>query len=197
MKIVGLTGGVGMGKSTTDHLIRERGIPVIDTDLLARQLVEPGQAALAEIAAEFGSGVLDPKGRLDRRALGQLVFNDDQARAKLESILHPLIRRLWKAQVEAWNLEGRVMGVVVIPLLFETRAEKELDFTVCVACSSATQKERLGSRGWTAAQITQRIKAQFPIEQKISNSDFVLWNEAAPDVLAAQLDSALQSIRPG
>jgi dephospho-CoA kinase len=197
MKIVGLTGGVGMGKSTTDHLIRERGIPVIDTDSLSRQLVEPGQPALAEIAAEFGSGVLDRQGRLDRRALGQLVFNDDQARAKLESILHPRIRRLWKAQVETWNLEGRAMGVVVIPLLFETRAEEEFDFTVCVACSVAAQKERLESRGWTSAQITQRIKAQLPIEQKISNSDFVLWNEAAPEVLAAQLDAALQSIRAG
>src|SRR5882672_6276754 len=125
MILLGLTGGVGMGKSTSARLLGERGLPVIDTDLLAHELVEPGQPALAEIRAAFGYDIIDPDHRLDRARLARRVFSDPAARQQLEAILHPRIRQLWLAQVEILAQQQAAECVVVIPLLFETRAELE------------------------------------------------------------------------
>ena len=191
MKVLGLTGGVGMGKSAADSLLRQRGVPVVDTDLLARELVEPGQPALAEIARHFGPDILCPDGRLRRGRLAQLVFADPAARQQLELILHPRIRQLWQTQIETWRAEGRPLAVVVIPLLFETGAEKELDATICVACSAPTQSQRLLARGWSPEQIQNRIRAQWPIEQKMTLATYVIWTEAGLDIHAAQLDRLL------
>ena len=191
MKTLGLTGGLGMGKSATDALVRARGIPVIDTDALARQLVEPGQPALADIASAFGPQVVDDQGRLRRAELARLVFSDPGARQRLEDILHPKIRSLWKSELKTIELNGDKLAVVVIPLLFETHAERELDATLCIACSPATQLTRLSMRGWSAEQIQQRIAAQLPIEEKMKRSNFVLWNEASLEVLSDQLELLL------
>jgi dephospho-CoA kinase len=190
----GLTGGIGMGKSTVSKLIEGRGIPLIDTDVLARDLVEPGQPALAELTKLFGQELLDENGRLRRGELARRVFADASARAKLESVLHPKIRERWLAQIEAWRTTGKALAIVVIPLLFETNAQTELDKTICVACSAATQRARLLERGWPSAQIEQRITAQLPVSEKISRADLVLWNEAAMDVLAAQLELVLGTL---
>ena len=191
MKVLGLTGGIGMGKSTAAQLLRERGIPVVDTDDLARQVVEPGQPALAEVVAAFGPQITGPDGRLRRDELARRVFADSAARQRLEQILHPRIRTLWRAQMETWRAEGRAIAVVVIPLLFETKAEAELDATICVACSAATQQERLRARGWTLEQIEQRLKAQWPTEQKMTRADYLIWTEASLDVHAAQIERIL------
>jgi dephospho-CoA kinase len=191
MKTLGLTGGVGMGKSATDVLIRARGIPVIDTDALARQLVEPGQPALAEIASALGPLLVDDHGRLRRAELARLIFSDPRARQRLEDILHPKIRSLWKSGLKTIELNGGKLAVVVIPLLFETHAERELDATLCIACSPATQLTRLSTRGWSAEQIQQRIAAQLPIEGKMKRSNFVFWNEASLEVLSGQLELLL------
>src|SRR3954463_12996724 len=190
MITVGLTGGIGMGKSTVSKLIEQRGIALIDTDVIARELVEPGQPALAEITALFGTHLLDESGRLQRGELARLVFADGKARAALERVLHPKIRQRWLAQVDVWRGEDKSLAVIVIPLLFETKAEAELDKTVCVACSTATQRARLIERGWSSAQIDQRIAAQWPVNEKISRANFLLWNEAGVDVLEAQLELA-------
>lgn len=189
---LGLTGGIGMGKSATAELLARRGVPVIDTDLLARDLVQPGQPALSEITAAFGHHLLDEAGHLRRGELARIIFADPAARQKLETILHPRIRQVWLSQIESWKGQGKLLAVVVIPLLFETGAEKELDATLCVACSSQTQHNRLRSRGWSIDQINQRITAQLPIQEKISRADFLLWNEATLDVLSAQLDLVLK-----
>jgi dephospho-CoA kinase len=188
MKVCGLTGGVGMGKSTTARFFRERGAQVVDTDELARQLVQPGQPALAEIQAEFGNAIIASDGRLRRDELAEIIFADAAARKKLETILHPRIREHWLAQVEIWRKENRALAVVVIPLLFETRAESHFDKIICVACSAATQHERLLVRGWTPKQIKQRLAAQWPVEQKISRADFVVWTDGALDAHAQQLE---------
>ena len=189
MKVLGLTGGIGMGKSTADQLLRERGVAVVDTDVLARRLVEPGQPALVEIQNTFGKEIVDANGGLRREELARRVFADPASRQRLEDILHPRIRALWLAQVEVWRAEGRPVAVVVIPLLFETNAH--FDATICVACSAATQRQRLQSRGWNAGQIDQRINAQWPVEKKMALSDFVVWTEAGLDVHAAQLERIL------
>jgi dephospho-CoA kinase len=194
MKVCGLTGGVGMGKSTTARFFRERGAQVVDTDELARQLVQPGQPALAEIQAEFGKKVIAPDGRLRRDELARIVFADAAARKKLETILHPRIREHWLAQVEIWRKENRALAVVVIPLLFETRAESLFNKIICVACSAAAQQERLRARGWTPEQIQQRLDAQWPVDQKIARADFVVWTDGTLDTHTQQLEQILQKL---
>ena len=187
MKLLGLTGGIGMGKSTAAEFLRTRGAQIVDTDELARQLVQPGQPALTEIQTEFGKKVIAPDGRLRRDELAEIIFADAAARKKLETILHPRIRERWLAQVEIWRRENRALAIVVIPLLFETRAESHFNKIICVACSAATQRERLLARGWTPNQIKQRLAAQWPVEQKISRADFVVWTDGALDAHTQQL----------
>jgi dephospho-CoA kinase len=192
MKVIGLTGGIGMGKSAAAGFLREHGLPVVDTDLIARQLVEPGKPALAEIKSAFGPEIIAPDGCLRRDELARRVFADTAARKKLEAILHPRIRTRWKEQIESWRVESRPLAVVVIPLLFETNATAEFDRIICVACSASTQRKRLQSRGWDADQMDQRIAAQWPVEKKMDLADHVVWTEAGLDVHASQLDRILR-----
>jgi dephospho-CoA kinase len=192
LKVLGLTGGVGMGKSACAQLLAARGVAVVDTDDLARQVVEPRQPALAEVQEAFGPQIAGPDGRLRRDELARRVFADPSARQRLEAILHPPIRALWRAQVVTWRGEGRSLAVVLIPLLFETKAEAELDATICVACSAATQHQRLLARGWSPEQIEQRLQAQWPVETKIARADYLVWTEAGLDVHAAQIERILR-----
>jgi dephospho-CoA kinase len=187
MKVFGLTGGIGMGKSTAARCFSDLGVRVVDTDDLARELVEPGQPALAEIKAAFGGRVIDDDGHLQRSALAKIVFADSEARRRLEEILHPRIRGLWQARIHTWRDEGVSNACVVIPLLFETKAEVDLDVIVCVGCNPTTQKLRLAMRGWSEAEIQGRLASQLPIADKITQSHHVLWNEGPVEVLAAQV----------
>ncbi len=201
MKVCGLTGGVGMGKSTAARFLREQGAQIVDTDELARQLVQPGRPALAEIQKVFGQGMISSGGQLRRDELAKIVFTDPAARQKLEAILHPRIREQWLAQVETWRAalkhgdggrkQNRPLAVVVIPLLFETRAESHFDRIICVACLPAAQNERLRMRGWTPEQIGQRNAAQMPVEQKIARADFVVWTDGTLEVHARQIERIL------
>jgi dephospho-CoA kinase len=187
MKVLGLTGGVGMGKSTSAQMLQWRGAVIVDTDDLARQIVQPGQPALAEVQDVFGGDILGSDGQLRREELARIVFGDAAARQKLEAILHPRIRELWRAQVAAWRQDGRPLAVVVIPLLFETNAEADFDAVICVGCTAATQRQRLQVRGWTPEEIEQRIAAQWPIAEKMVRANYVIWTEAGMDVHAQQL----------
>jgi dephospho-CoA kinase len=191
MKVLGLTGGIGMGKSACADLLCARGVSVIDTDEVARELVEPGEPALEEIRQTFGPTVITSDGRLRRGELARRVFADPGAREQLEQILHPRIRRVWQRRVDGLRAGGRALTVVVIPLLFETQAESELDATICVACSAATQRTRLNVRGWSAEQITQRVASQLPIEDKMTRATYVIWSEWTLQIHAAQLDRIL------
>ena len=186
MRLFGLTGGIGMGKSTCADLLAKASIPVIDTDGLAHSLTKPGQPAVVEIGTAFGPAVVDEAGNLRRDVLAEIVFKDAAARTRLESILHPRIAAAWAAQVDQWKQAGRPIGVVVIPLLFETGAEHAFDATVCVACTAKTQMERLAGRGWTPEQSARRIASQMPVDQKMARADFVLWSEGEVSTLAAQ-----------
>jgi dephospho-CoA kinase len=187
MKAFGLTGGIGMGKSTAAKLLRERHVPVVDTDVLAREVVEPGQPALEEVQRVFGASVIGADGRLLRAELARRVFHDPPALKGLEEILHPRIRALWQAQVAAWRAESRLVAVVVVPLLFETDAFSNFDAVVCVACSAASQYERLQARGWDREQIASRIRAQWSVERKMELADHVVWTEGSVEVHAEQL----------
>jgi dephospho-CoA kinase len=176
-----------MGKSTAATILERRGAAICDTDVLARQVVEPGQHALKEIEQLFGPKVIGPEGALRRGAVAEIIFADSGKRRQLEAIVHPRIRLLWQSQVEAWHSEGRQLGVVVIPLLFETDAAADFQAIVCVACSAATQRQRLRSRGWTNEQIDSRIAAQWPIQNKMELSNFVVWTDASLAIHEAQL----------
>jgi dephospho-CoA kinase len=186
VKTFGLTGGIGMGKSTCADLLKQRGLHVIDTDVLAHDLVAPGQPALVEITSTFGSSVLDESGHLRRSALANLVFTDSEARRRLESILHPRIIKAWTIQLDRWRDEKAALAVVVIPLLFETGVETRFDTTVCVACTADTQKSRLHSRGWSDEEITRRCTAQLPVEEKMARATHVIWSEGSLESLAEQ-----------
>jgi dephospho-CoA kinase len=192
MKLCGLTGGVGMGKSTTARFLRERAAQVADTDEIAHELVQPGQAALLEIQAAFEKKIISPDGQLLRDELAKIVFADAGARKKLEEILHPKIRERWLAQVEIWRKQNIALAVVVIPLLFETQAENHFEKIICTACSANSQRERLAARGWNNEQISRRISAQMPIEEKIARADFVIWTEGDLENHARQIDRILE-----
>jgi dephospho-CoA kinase len=194
MKVCGLTGGVGMGKSTAAEFLHARGAKVVDADQLARELVQPGQPALAEVQNAFGNEIISADGRLRRDELAKIVFVDAVARQKLEKILHPKIREHWLEQIENWRKENCPLAIVVIPLLFETQAEKYFDKIICVACSENSRRERLLARGWLPEQIQRRIAAQMPIEEQIARSDFVIWTEGSLDNHSAQLDRVLAKL---
>lgn len=192
--LIGLTGGIGMGKSAAGDWLERRRLPMTDSDRIAREVCAPGTPALREISERFGPEVVDEDGALRRGEVAKRVFGDDGARADLENILHPRIRAAWKAEVQDWGRDERVAGVVQIPLLFETDARGEFDSIICVACSPGVQKERLLGRGWDEEQIARRIGAQLPIREKIERSDFVVWNESGWEELGEQLDRALRAM---
>lgn len=194
MKLCGLTGGVGMGKSTTAKFLQARGAKIVDTDQLARELVEPGQPALAELRVFFGAKIFAGDGSLRRDELANIVFNDAGARKRLEAILHPRIRERWLAQIESWRNENCPLAVVVIPLLYETQAESHFDKIICVASSEQSRYERLQKRGWTAEQIERRIAAQMPASEKIARANFVIWSEGDLENHARQVDCILESL---
>jgi dephospho-CoA kinase len=184
-----------MGKSTSAELLLARGVPVVDTDTLARDVVEPGTPALAEIVNLFGPDVLDREGRLRRGELARRVFADDPLRLRLEAILHPRIRDRWLHQVQSWRAERRPLAAVVIPLLYETAARSHFDAVICVACSPPSQQKRLLARGWSPEQILQRLRAQWPTPKKIELADYLIWTESTPEIHAAQLDRILAAAK--
>jgi dephospho-CoA kinase len=191
MKLIGITGGVGMGKSTAQALLAQRGIPVVDTDQIARALVGPGQPALAEIQAQFGREIMNVDGTLNRLALAKIVFSNPDARRRLEAILHPRIRSRWLTEAEEWRRQNIRRGMVVIPLLYETDAASHFDAAVCVACSTHTQCERLDARGWAEEDIQGRLAAQWPVQRKLESADYVVWTEGNLQLHADQWDRIL------
>jgi dephospho-CoA kinase len=194
MKLFGITGGIGMGKSVAGSLLAKQGMAVLDTDDLARKLVEPGQEALAEIAGLFGASVLLSDGCLDRQKLAGYVFADAAARAKLEAILHPKIHAAWQAEVEKWRVSGGKEGAVIIPLLYEIKAEKLFDAVICVACGAESQLARLRCRGWSEAEIRQRLDSQLSVNEKLTRADFVIWTDTTLEAHEAQLQKMRQTM---
>ena len=177
MKRIGLTGGIGCGKSTlVDYLIGQ-GMCVVDTDQLAREALSPGQPAYDTVMERLKGACRLEDGTLDRSALGHLVFNDDKKRRWLEGLLHPVIRQAWESRLHTWDREGCPMAVVVIPLLFETQAQDLFDHVICMACSEKEQLHRLLKRGWSQEHIQQRLKAQWSLKEKMDASDGVIWAE--------------------
>lgn len=188
MITIGLTGGIASGKTTVSDLLRERGAVIIDSDVLAREVVEPGTPGLTAVVARFGKGVLDPGGRLDRPALGAIVFADPERRAELEQILHPAIRRR-AAELQAAAPADAVV-VHVIPLLVETGQQDRFDRVVVVDVSPETQLERLLARDDALApdQARARINAQADRAARLAVADAVISNDGSAEDTVAKVD---------
>jgi dephospho-CoA kinase len=186
--LVGLTGGIGSGKSTVARLLEKRGAVVFDADLLAREAVEPGTPGHAAVIERFGADVLAPGGELDREALASIVFADPSARRDLEQIVHPEVRRLFAEGSEAYRDTDRVV-VFSAPLLVETGMHTAFEILVVVSATVATQIERLmRQRGMSESSIRARIVAQAPLEDKAAVADFLVDNEGTLDELESQVD---------
>jgi len=187
---IGLTGGIGSGKTTAADYFAEFGAEVIDTDLLSRELVEPGQPALAEIVAAFGAEVLDGAGRLDRARLRERIFSDAAARRRLEQILHPRIRAAMLARAEQSTAS---YVIFVIPLLFETGQQDLVDRVLLIDVPEAVQRRRVAARdALDDAQIEQIMLAQTDRATRLRNADDVIRNDGSLDRLRAAVQSLHQ-----
>lgn len=183
---IGLTGGIGSGKSTVAALLAERGARVVDADRIAREVVAPGTPGLAAVAAEFGPGVLAPDGSLDRPALAAVVFADPAARARLDGIVHPLVRARAAEAVAAAPADAVV--VQDVPLLVETGQAGSYDLVLVVETDPEVRVRRLVERGLSAADARARIGSQATDEQRRAVADVVLRNDGGREDLAAQVD---------
>ena len=186
---IGLTGGIGAGKSTAAHRFELLGARVIDHDVLARRVVEPGSAALVDIVAAFGDAVL-VNGQLDRQALARLVFTNDADRRRLNDIVHPYVLAAGIAADKQARLDGVDVVVHDIPLLFETGQGGDFDLVVTVAAPQDVRVERLiATRGMTRPDAVARIEAQATDEQRATIADVVLDGSGTSENLAAQVDA--------
>jgi len=183
---IGLTGGIGSGKSTVSALLAERGAVIVDADRIAREVVEPGTPGLAAVVSAFGDGVVGPDGGLDRAALAAVVFADAEARARLDGIVHPLVRAR-AAEVVAAAPPDAVL-VHDIPLLVETGQAGRYELVLVVQADLDTRVARLVQRGMTEDDARARIAAQATDEQRAAVADVVLDNSGTREELAAQVD---------
>ena len=192
---VGLTGNIASGKSTVSRVWARLGAHVIDADELARRAVEPGSPGLARLVEEFGPGILDDDGRLDRGAMRRLVFRDPEARRRLEAGVHPEVARL-RAEAEAALAEAGVDVVVnEIPLLFEVGLESSFDIVVLVEADVATRLERLmRTRGLDRAEALRMIEAQMPSEMKRAGADYIIRNDGTVAELEAEAERVWREI---
>ena len=194
-RVVGLTGGIACGKSTVARLLGDRGVAVVDADAVAREIVEPGEPAYDEIVAEFGRGVLDAQGRIDRKKLATEVFGDERARSRLNSITHPRIGVRSRQRIDELGRRGHEIVVYDAALLVETGLYRGLDALLVVAASRRTQIERLVERdGLTEHEARARIDAQMLIDKKVEVTDAVVRNDGPLDELGAKVDAAWNGI---
>jgi dephospho-CoA kinase len=196
VRILGLTGGIGSGKSVVALMFAQLGADVIDADQLARDVVEPGQPALQEIVATFGRGVLMPDGRLNRGKLAGIIFTDAASRAKVNAITHPRIRERMEAEVAA---RGSGPGVLIldIPLLYESARADTVEKVVVVWVDPETQLRRLNERdGLTLEEARRRVAAQMPLDAKRARADHVIDNTGSRENTRRQVEAIYRRYAP-
>lgn len=186
MRVIGLTGGIGSGKSLAAEYFADMGALVIDADQLARSAIERGSSGFDEVVAKFGDSILK-NGEIDRRALGELIFNDSEKKAVLEAIIHPKVRSEFEAAVA--SLTGNQTLVYEIPLLFETGAAERFDIVITVEAELEIRTARLLAKGLHLSEIHARIASQATREQRISIADYVIENNGSEDELLRQVEN--------
>jgi len=196
--IIGLTGGIGTGKSTVSAMLKAKGIMVIDSDQIAREVVEPGSKALAQIVAHFGQEVRLPDGRLNRKALGARVFGNEEERKRLMEITHPAIFAETEKRISEAKKNGEALIVLDSPLLIETGRYKQTDLVVLVYADEETQLQRIMSRdNLTEEEARYRINAQMPIDEKRQYADIIIDNRGTIEELEVQVAQLLNRLRLG
>lgn len=188
---VGVTGGMGCGKSTVAALLEARGFRRLDSDRIVRESVLVDGDVAEQVRQRFGPEVFDGGGQLDRAALAARVFASDDERRWLEALVHPRVFAAWRAAFAGADASW----VIEVPLLFEQGLENWFDFTICVALSPAQQLARLEQRGIPCALAGQRISKQLPLARKIELSDFVLWNDGSAAFLEAQTARLIDALQ--
>ena len=194
MRVFGLTGNIACGKSLVERMIADAGVPVIDADQVARQVVEPGEPALADIAAAWPSVIVD--GRLERAALGQIVFADADARKRLEGFTHPRIFQAMAEQIAAFGAAGHDTVVVSAPLMIESGSYRNYAGLAVVTCPEEIQLARLmGRDGFDEAAARARMDSQMPQAEKAAHADVVIDNGGTIEATRAQVTAWLETIR--
>lgn len=194
-RIVGLTGGIGSGKSTVARFFEARGAAIIDADRLAREAVLPGTPGFAAVVARFGPGVLGPGGDLDRAALGRIVFGDEEARRALNAIVHPEVARLAAERMAALSAAGRALIVYDVPLLFENGLERYLPETIVVSVPEEIQRARVRARdGLSPEEIEARLRAQLPLADKAARATYVIDNSGSLADTEASVDALWKNL---
>jgi dephospho-CoA kinase len=191
MRVIALTGGIGCGKSLAAQYFAELGALVIDADQLARASIERGSQGFDEVVSFFGDSILN-NGDIDRRALGELIFKDAKAKRKLESIVHPFVRREFEEAVA--SLKSDEVLVYEIPLLVETGAQDRFDIVVTVESDLENRIARLRQRGMHISEIEGRIAAQATREQRVEVADFLIENDGSEDELLRQVENIWDSL---
>ena len=191
MRVIGLTGGIGCGKSLVAQFFAELGALVIDADQLARAAIERGSAGFDEVIATFGDSIL-LNGEINRKVLGELVFKDGAARGKLEAIIHPIVRKEFKDAVA--SLKDNEVLVYEIPLIVETNAQNHFDIVITVESEYENRVERLRARGLHLSEIDLRIASQATRAQREEVADFVIENNGTQDELLRQVENIWDSI---
>jgi dephospho-CoA kinase len=191
MRVIGLTGGIGCGKSLAAQYFAELGALVVDADQLARAAIERGSDGFDEVVTIFGDGILKD-GNIDRRALGDLIFKDPAAKKQLENIVHPFVRREFEEVVA--SLKGDQVLVYEIPLLVETKAHEKFDVVITVESEMENRVARLRGRGMHISEIEGRIAAQATREQRIEVADFLIENDGSEDELLRQVENIWDSL---
>jgi len=189
MAVIGLTGGIACGKSAVAALLQARGVAIVDADVVAREVVEPGTEGLAAVVEAFGEDMVQPNGGLDRKALGARVFGDPVALRRLNAILHPRIATESAARLAALSAAGHAFAVYEAALLVENGIHRGMDALIVVSTSAALQRARLCARdGCTPAEAEARIAAQMPMEDKRRVADWVIDNDSDRAALEARVE---------
>jgi dephospho-CoA kinase len=187
MRFIGLTGGIGSGKSTVARMLADRGAVILDSDVFAREVVEPGTPGFDAVVTRFGPEVVTGDGQLDRAALARLVFADEEARRDLEAIIHPAVRRRVAEEVAA-RVGTHDIVVLDSPLLIETGTYRDCQQVLVVSALPETQIRRLMARGMDEADARARLAAQMPLEDKAAYADVLFDNEGTLEELETQVD---------
>lgn len=196
MKLVGLTGGIASGKSTVAKILQSLGAAIVNADDLAREVVEPGHEAWKEIVASFGADILQSDQTLDRQKLRTLIFNQPEARKRLESIIHPRVRALAEERIRQYAAAGYPVVIYEVPLLFEGNLQEWLRPVILVACDVETQTARLQRRDHlTAADAEKHIAAQMSLKDKRRLADYVIENNGSLEDLERQTRQILEKLK--
>ena len=191
MRVIGLTGGIGCGKSLAAQYFSELGALVIDADQLARAAIERGSQGFDEAVSIFGDSILK-NGDIDRRALGEIIFKDPDAKKKLEGIIHPFVRQQFEEAVSSLKADETL--IQEIPLLVETGAQDRFDLVITVESEIENRISRLRQRGMHISEIEGRIAAQATREQRVEIADFLIENDGSEDELLRQVENIWDSL---